>query len=409
MRLRFGNILIRRESFFLLTIGLLIFGLTQPPAARALPRNQLQAYVKQGIEKGFNLEEKEAIAWLTKASAMDRENPAPYAYLGFAHLFFFELTFDETERKGKEQAMEAYTQQALAKAEKRLEKDPRDGEAVWAIAMAKLTMTRFFITQRRYLAFAREAKNVWDYLEKARELDPENYDVYFAMGILHYHIDHLPGLTRFFSSLWVTSGDREKGLKEIEIAAQKGYLFKELAQSELVSIYSNFEGKPERALPLAKELRERFPRNYNLLFALAGIHSDLGRVPEALGYAKEIEAGIQSGSPPFRPELWPRYYLTMGKILFDQGDYEKAIPFFRQTTLHTARYYARNRAWALVRLGMIHDIRQEREAAEKSYQAALDVEGGEGVAQALAKRYLKVPYTLEKKNPPAAEGNGKKN
>jgi hypothetical protein len=41
---------------------------------------------------------------------------------------------------------------------------------------------------------------------------------------------------------------------------------------------------------------------------------------------------------------------------------------------------------------MIHDIRQERKRAEEHYNRALEVEGGEGVAQVDARRYLKKPY-----------------
>jgi Tfp pilus assembly protein PilF len=354
--------------------------------------------VKQGVEKGFNLEEKEALILLREALEMDRENPVPHAYLAFAHLFFYELSFDEKDRQERKSIMDRYIRQALVIAEKRIETNPRDSEAYWGMAIAKLTLTRFYITERRYFAVAREARDVWECLEQVQALSPENHDVYFPMGILHYHIDHLPGLTRFLSSLFLVSADRERGLKELELASQRGYFFRELAQAELVSIYTHFEKKPHLALPLAKALREKFPRNYNLLFSLANLHSDLGRFPEALALAREIEMGIQSGLPPYRKELWPRYHLTMGKILFDQGQYEKAYPFFQRTHQETARYNARNRAWALVRLGMIHDLRKEREAAEKHYQAALEIEGAEGVAQTLARKYLKSPYTGAEKN-----------
>ncbi|MCX5909879.1 MAG: hypothetical protein NTY64_22560 [Deltaproteobacteria bacterium] len=373
------------------------FTLFSLPGGRARAEHSIyEKTVKQSIEKGFNLEEKEAIALLLKAQEIDRQNPTIYAYLAFANLFFYEMSFDEKERKKDREAMEANIKQALEIAEKRIDSNSRDGEAYWAIAVAKLTMTRFYITQKRYFALAREAQNIWDILEKVRELRPENYDVYFAMGLLHYHIDHLPGLTRFFTSLLVTSGDSQQGMEELELAAKKGYLFQELAQAELVSVYSNFEKKPNLALPLAKGLRENFPRNYNLLFSLANIYADMGRFEEALSYARQIETGIQSGTPPFRPELWPRYYLVIGKILFDQGEYSKAYDYFTRASKNIAPYNARIRAWAFVRMGMVHDIRKERDLAEKTYQTALDVEGGEGVAQALAKQYLKTPYTPSK-------------
>jgi len=33
--------------------------------------------------------------------------------------------------------------------------------------------------------------------------------------LLHYHIDHLPAAARFFSSLFITAADHDKGLQEL--------------------------------------------------------------------------------------------------------------------------------------------------------------------------------------------------
>jgi hypothetical protein len=49
---------------------------------------------------------------------------------------------------------------------------------------------------------------------------------------------------------------------------------------------------------------------------------------------------------------------------------------------------------------MIHDIRRERTQAVEYYTRALAVEGGEGIAQTDAKRYLKTPYTPQPKGSP---------
>jgi hypothetical protein len=81
-----------------------------------------------------------------------------------------------------------------------------------------------------------------------------------------------------------------------------------MAQSNLISIYNGYENQPVRALPLARRLKEKYPENYIFSFVLADILSALGRFDEAFSVAAEIEKGIKSGIPPYRPELWPRYY-----------------------------------------------------------------------------------------------------
>jgi tetratricopeptide (TPR) repeat protein len=147
------------------------------------------------------------------------------------------------------------------------------------------------------------------------------------------------------------------------------------------------------------ELKERFPRNYNFSFSLANILSELRRFDEAYALARDLEKGIQGGKPPFAPQLQPRYDHLLGRILFNQREYARAGEYFQKVLKDAAPYNARVRASALLRLGMIHDIRQERKRAEEYYNRALEVEGGEGVAQVDARQYLKTPYVPSSKNP----------
>ncbi len=353
---------------------------------------QLHSYLRQGIEKTFNLETKSASTYLQKAVELDQENPTGYAFLALTHLFIYEMSFEPKDREKNQEAIFRYVSETLNKGEKRIEKNSKDGQAYFAMALAKIAKVRWAIGQKKYLIIAQETSNIWDYLEKAKEGDPQNYDIYFPMGLLHYHLDHLSGLTRVFSSWVITSGDRQKGIQELELAAQRGDLLKELAQAELASVYTNFEKQPIWALPLARELKEKFPRNYNFSFALANTLSDLNRFEEALAIARGIEKSIQAGTPPFVPQLQPRYDQLMGRIFFSKGEYAKATEYFYSALKDTSPYNARVRAWSFVRLGMIQDAYKERERAEEYYSNALEVEGGEGAAQVEARKYLKTPY-----------------
>ena len=398
MRNRICQILI--YSLFLAFIMVVPF-YPAPNAGELSADFQIRPLFKQGIEKIFNMDEKSGTAALIEGIELDRERPSGYAYLAMANLFFLEMSFENKERERRQEDMLRYAAEALAKGEKRVEKDPRDGQAYFAMALAKIARIRWYITQKRFIAMAQETSNVWDYLEKAREEDPQNYDVYFAMGLLHFHLDHLPGFTRFFSTLLLTSGDRKRGLEELALAARKGDMLKDLAKAELVSVYLNFERKPEMALPYSKELKDKYPGNYNFAFGLGNVLADLKRSEEAFALAAEIERRIKSGIPPYRPELGIRHQQLLGRIYFEKGDYARALGYFHKVIEDQARYNARTRAWAFVRLGMIADLRKERKKAEDYYQKALEIEGGEGVAQAAARQYLKTPYA-----PPKPESKG---
>lgn len=362
-------------------------------AAETQP-NQFHSYLRQGIEKAFNLETAGANVYIKKAVELDPENPTGYAYMAVLSLFSYEMSFESKDRDANQEAMLHYVREALTKGEKRIKNNSQDSQAYFAMALAKIAKIQWAIHQKRYFIIAQETSDIWDYLEKARGGNgtPQNNDTYFLTGILHYQLTHLSGIIRFLSSTFITSANRQKGLQELDLAAQKGDLLKELAQAELSSAYLNFEKQPERALPYAQELNKRFPNNYNFSFVLGNTLADLHRFEEAFDIAREIEKNIQAGISPFVPQLQPRYNQLMGSILFNKGEYDSSIEYFQNVLNDTSFYNARTRVWAFVRLGMIHDIRKKRKQAEEYYLKALEVEGGEGAAQIEAKKYLKIPF-----------------
>ena len=377
-----------------------LFGTPAPEVlAQQSPKEQVLGFIQRGGEKGLNLNDREAVSEIRRAIELDRESPLAYSYLAMAYLFFYETSFEETEKKKNEAAMMRAIEDARARAEKRIEKDPQNAESCFSLAVARMVKNRWEIIRKNYFRAFREAQGVWDLLERTQELDPQNFDVYYPMGVLHYHLAQLSGIARWITSLFITSGDRERGLKEFETAHEKGRIMKDLAASNLLSAYAGYEKQPARALPLALALKEKYPDNYNFTFALANIYSDLGKFEEAIAVAREIESRIRSGVPPFRAELWPRHSQLLGRIALNQGEYDKAVEYLTQALKDTAPYNARVRAHALVRLGMIQDARKDRKAAEDYYRKALEVEGAEGSAQRLAREYLEAPYV-----PPGRKG-----
>jgi len=355
-------------------------------------QSQFMSYIKLGIEKTLNMEFQNANAYLQKAVEMDPDNPAGYAYLSMMNLFAYEMNFDENIRNKSQASMLRYVEETLKKGIKRIENNNADSQTYMVMAVAKITKVNWLVHQKRYVLMAYEASSIWEYLEKAREGDPLNYDIYFLTGEFHYHIEHLPGLTRFLSSLIITSGDRQKGLQELELAALKGNLHKQLALSELSSTYLNFEKQPARALPIVRELKEKFPDNYNYAFALGNVLSELRRFEDALAIAREIDKKIQAGVPPFKPQLQPRYNQLMGRIFFNQGDYVRAEEYLQKGASKHISLQCPSSGMGVPASGNDCDAHKERNKAEMYYSKALDVEGGEGVAQIEARKYLKTPY-----------------
>ncbi|MEN6620109.1 MAG: tetratricopeptide repeat protein [Smithella sp.] len=379
----------------LIPLFCIIFLLLINPARPANAQTQAEkfhSYIKSGIEKTFNMEFPQANEYFQKAVELDPENPTGYAFLTTLYLFIYEMSFDENVRKSYLANTLRYVDETIFRGEKRLIKNPKDGKAYLAMALARSARLNWYTHSKRYLFMAHEASTIWKCLEKAKEYDPYNYDSYFLTGVFLYHMDNLHGFSRFFSSMLITSGDRQKGLQELELAAQKGDFLKELALSELAADYMTFEKQPARALPIARKLKETFFNNYNYSFALADNLSDLRRFDEAFNIANEIERNIRAGRSPYVPQLQPRYEQLMGRIYFTQGNYAKAEEHLQKALKDTTSYNARVRAWAYLQMGMMNDARGERAKAEDYYFKTLNVKSGEGAAQIYARKYLKKPY-----------------
>jgi len=359
-----------------------------------LRTGSFQTNLLQGISKTFNMENAAADACFKKAIDLEPDNPTGYALEAMLHLFAYEMCYALDQRQKEKEAILYYSEEALARGEKRIAQHPKDSHAYLAMALAKIAKVSWAIKEKKYLVIAHETSNIWNYLEAARSNDPNNYDVDFLMGWLHYHIDHFQGMTGLLSSWLIAEGNRQKGLQEIKTAAQKGYLLRDIAQSEMISVYLNYEKQPSKALLILQDLKNKFPNNYNFYFALGMTMAELHRFAEAEAIAAQIEKNITSQTPPFVPQLQPRYDQLMGRIHFQRGEYGRAESFFQKVIQDKSFYNNRTRARSLVYLGMIHDLRRERKYAEDYYRLALKTEGAEGSAQTDAREYLKTPYRV---------------
>jgi tetratricopeptide (TPR) repeat protein len=346
--------------------------------ARAFPSQEvrIRTHLLQGIEKSLNLAEEEGEADFRKAIELDPVRPLGYAFAAMARLFFYETSFTEELKKKREASLLGAIEECQKRGERQIADGPNNGEAYFALALARMARNRWEIVQQNYFRAFQESQEVWGY----------------PMGILHYYLDRLPGLTRWIMALFVTSGDKEKGIQELQRTAQQGFFLRDLALTNLLAIYGDFEKKPRQALTLAQQLSKKYPDNYNFLFSLANAFSDLFRTEEAFGVAQSIRERIESNRPPYRPALWPRYEQLMGRIYFARGDGDKAIAHFNRAIADESPYNIRVRAWALVRLGMIQDARGERQKAEEYYRKALELKGQGSRAQQAAREYLENPY-----------------
>src|SRR5262245_56926500 len=96
-------------------------------------------------------------------------------------------------------------------------------------------------------------------------IDPENYDSYYLLGSYNYFADALPGAVKFVRSLlFLPSGNKVDGVKQLIISYQKGKITAGEAGRTLSIIYTYFEKQHEYGIKMCDNVLAQYPDNYEI-------------------------------------------------------------------------------------------------------------------------------------------------
>jgi hypothetical protein len=99
-------------------------------------------------------------------------------------------------------------------------------------------------------------------------VDPTQDDAYVALGASHYVIGCLPAYKRAFLWFGGIHGDRARGMREMQRAAQHGHYLRPFAKI-LLALACEREHQPQRARELLSQLSSEFPENKHFAIELA--------------------------------------------------------------------------------------------------------------------------------------------
>jgi tetratricopeptide (TPR) repeat protein len=191
---------------------------------------------------------------------------------------------------------------------------------------------------------ARKAKG---YFEKAVKLNPDRFDAYYGLGAYHYYAGTLPKLLRFILPILNFEGDTKKGLKELNLAKEKGIYSKDFAAYELTLIYLDKEEKREAGLALALSLCHKYPQNSNFQILCAGYYHYLGQDSLARSTIDQLESKIQdefytelSDNKRAECRLWSGLVnLSLNQNEKAQNDLESALNTCTSDALKSQAHY----------------------------------------------------------------------
>lgn len=377
--------------------------------ALAAPVGAQEDVVGRGFEHFYNLEYDEAIADFSTAVAQRPEQPGLYNHLAQAILYraMFRAGALESElvtgnnpflRRPRVEATpeeDRRFRQAIHRSMElcraRLSRDPRDTAALYALGVAHGWRANYhFLVRKAWRDALRDATQARKLHNRVSELDASNIDARLMQGVHDYVVGSLPLMWKLLGFLIGFRGDKDQGIRTLEMVAQKGAVNREDAKILLCVIYRR-ERRQKQAVPLLEELIRRFPRNYLLSLELAQMHSELGDKGKALEALERLKGLKQAGAPALARLPWERLWYAEGNIQFWYQDLDAALENMKRATAGADRLDLNTGVLAWMRLGQLYDLKGQRQAAQQAYRRAVDLAPASDAA-AESRRYLSSPY-----------------
>lgn len=187
--------------------------------------------------------------------------------LGVLETQFFEedKRFENRAKLNPDPAVRAQFDAAIARAQKiaqaRLAKNSKDEPALFSMTLVNgLQADYAALVEKRNVASLHYTKVAAEWADQTLAVDPQCYDAHIATGVTKYLVGSLSAPLRWLVRLGGVSGDKQAGIKELQLVADHGHYLAPFAELLLAIAYVRDHDK-QHARELLASLKEQFPAN----------------------------------------------------------------------------------------------------------------------------------------------------
>lgn len=296
----------------------------------------------------------------------------------------------EVSPEDKAQFMSA-VDRAISLSSKQLQRNPKDVGALYSLAVAHGLRANFlFLVNKSWIQALHESVAARRANDQILEIDPSFVDAHLFHGISEYTVGCLPAYLRILAAVDGFHGDKEDGVRQLQLVYAHGVRGRYDAAILLAALYRR-DHRPDDAIPLLKTLASTFPRNYLFRFEQVQMYSDLGDKAAALQVLADIEAALRRREPGYAQLPLERVQYARGNLLFWYGDLDKSLADLKLATRNTNELDLSTAVMAWLRLGQVYDLMGNREHAAEAYRMTISTAPGSEPAKEAA-AYLEKPY-----------------
>ncbi len=282
----------------------------------------------------------------------------------------------------------------MALCEKLLERDDRDPMALFFMGGLNGRKAILDGLTGKRLETVNTAVTARKYLRLLARYHPDLDDSYFGLGVYDYYAAELPWFARLLSKFLLgLSGDKQRGLEEMERAARGGLFTQVDARIFLAIAYLDTEGRYEEALNILKGLHDTYPKNLDFYGMLGFAYRSEHDYANAIQILEEMVAKAKT-EPAFGRQSRDMTTYFLASTYKVAGLFDRAKPLLDELIADPNPGTEWLTATALLERGRIHDIVGRRMEAMTDYQRVLQVKefrGSHDKAKGLIATAYEVP------------------
>lgn len=347
-----------------LLIGIMLLSLF---CSTRLPAQDSRIYQLsfEGIDFAYNMAFDKALDKFDEILSIDHANPHGHLLKAVSHYYLYLVDMDNKEAADD---FKNFATQAIEIANKKLQANKDDIDALFVLGTINMYLAAFYGENDSWVRAYWYGKEGIKYLEAVVAKNPDYYDAYLGLGLYHYYAAVLPKLVKAISFLLGVEADRMRGLRELQLAKEKGTFARVEANFFLGYINLYLENNYPRALQSFRELCKHYPDNPVFRIVLGDTYRKVGKHDLAI---EAYQHSVSDSMIQRFPRIVNSSYYLMGNIYFEKNDLGKAVEMYRLAVENSAKFPDKDDgvySWGLFKEGECHEMLGNRELAVSFYE-----------------------------------------
>ena len=296
------------------------------------------ALEEQGFDFFYNLDYDQAIRVFQRLRDADPKDPALHNHVATVSfyrqlylagvlqgdLFANSNRFFRNRKIQPDPALEKTfrdaNESAIQLCERRLKQNGGDQDALFDCGNAYASRASWQgLIERSKIATLVSGRKANEFNEELLRANPLCYDANLIPGLFQYVVGSMPGSLKFFLYFAGIQGDKEQGVRQVEIVAHSGTRNKHDARVMLAVIYRREKRFADARNTLA-ELALAYPRNYIFPLEIASVYRTEGDNKAAIGAYERVLADAALGKPGFDRAPAAKIHFELGQLYWKTGE-----------------------------------------------------------------------------------------